>query len=1026
MASAVIQPILARATTALERGRGSDAAQLLQPALRSSSLTREDELTLRVLLAEAWLLQDDPTQAAASLGRPPEAVRETTVSPATLSHLWRLHGRVVSTRGDQSRAVGFHQKALRLAEQAHDLRATGLAHFELARCYKNVGDRATMAEHFNEAATALHAVGDKRHLALVHSLSGSDLAQEGRYDEALMALRQAERLAQAVGADDVVAIACGNQANVAMIRHRYDHALTLAERAVTLHQQYPPGHGLAVSLGTLGQIAIRQGQLTRAAEALNAALDVRTPLLYHETTGAIFDSLAQIHLIRGDYDACADALAQARDAFGDYDAHTPRWYDWSLRLIDARVTLRRGDAAGALARADAIIASPGLPPADQLHAELVAAEALVEAARFAEAERRLERTTGLVDPRTMPGAWGEYLRVRGVVAAASGRATEGYHDLSQSGTVFDLLGERYQSALSQLALGVVAARAGARSLAERALGHAESAFRDLGAARDVRDVTAARALLDRPGAGAFVGAPPDADDAVVRRLVDAAALPELLARETAAALHEVADATSAMVVLAQAGAPVRVSASVGVADDDAMPLAVAAAAGRSRDGLAFLREGLGREGAYERIAVIVLPREPSPLVARRVRMVAAVARQGFELCEARDRPARAPNAVALERPLEPLIAGFLCAGAAMARVVDQIKRLQATSLTVLITGESGTGKELVARAIHAGSRRSTSTFLPYNCTTTTRELADSQLFGHKRGSFTGALTDQPGLVRTSAGGTLFLDEIGDLPIDVQPKLLRFLEQGEIMPVGETRPQQVDVRVLAATNADLEQRVGEGRFREDLYYRLSVIRLHVPPLRQRRDEIPLLSSFFLREAADELAKPDVELSPEVLDLFAQYMWPGNIRQLRNEIRRAVAMSPPATAIAPDMLSPELARLDKETPAPAHSRDSRRLTSTTLSVAVDELERDLIRHALEQAAGNISESARPDPPRALSQTAAPRPGRTRERGYKVVSQSLDCIPGIEANRLAARRLTGHFPFDSVTYLSFAGGAPGRRDP
>ena len=130
------------------------------------------------------------------------------------------------------------------------------------------------------------------------------------------------------------------------------------------------------------------------------------------------------------------------------------------------------------------------------------------------------------------------------------------------------------------------------------------------------------------------------------------------------------------------------------------------------------------------------------------------------------------------------------------------------------------------------------------------------------------MSDQPGLIRSAAGGTLFLDEIGDLPADVQPKLLRFLEQGEIMPVGETRPIDVDVRTLAATNADLEQRVAEGRFREDLYYRLSVIRIHVPPLRERRVEIPHLTSFFLREACDELNKPDLEISSEVLDLFAQ--------------------------------------------------------------------------------------------------------------------------------------------------------------
>ncbi len=196
----------------------------------------------------------------------------------------------------------------------------------------------------------------------------------------------------------------------------------------------------------------------------------------------------------------------------------------------------------------------------------------------------------------------------------------------------------------------------------------------------------------------------------------------------------------------------------------------------------------------------------------------------------------------------------------MTRVVDQIQRLQGNDLTVLITGESGTGKELVARAIHVGSSRSAATFLPYNCTTTTRELADSQLFGHRRGSFTGAVSDQPGLIRTAAGGTLFLDEVGDLPLDVQPKLLRFLEQGEIMPVGENRPQPVDVRVIAATNADLEQRVAEGKFREDLYYRLSVIRIHVPPLRQRREEIPHLSTYFLRDASERLSKPDHQPGP----------------------------------------------------------------------------------------------------------------------------------------------------------------------
>ena len=176
-----------------------------------------------------------------------------------------------------------------------------------------------------------------------------------------------------------------------------------------------------------------------------------------------------------------------------------------------------------------------------------------------------------------------------------------------------------------------------------------------------------------------------------------------------------------------------------------------------------------------------------------------------------------------------------------------------------------------------------------------------------------------------------------------------------MPVGETRPQRVDVRVLAATNADLEQRVTEGRFREDLYYRLSVLRIRVPPLRERRDEIPHLASYFLREACERLGKPDVELSSPVLDLFAQYLWPGNVRQLRNEIQRAVALSPPASAITVDHLSPELAHLAHgDQPLPVAASRSR--AAVSLAAAVEQVEREMIREALDRSLGNISETAR----------------------------------------------------------------------
>jgi DNA-binding NtrC family response regulator len=243
-------------------------------------------------------------------------------------------------------------------------------------------------------------------------------------------------------------------------------------------------------------------------------------------------------------------------------------------------------------------------------------------------------------------------------------------------------------------------------------------------------------------------------------------------------------------------------------------------------------------------------------------------------------------------------------------------------------------------------------FLPYNCTSATRELADSQLFGHRRGSFTGAVADQPGVLRTAVGGTLFLDEVGDLPLDVQPKLLRFLEQGEVLPVGDTRPQRVDVRVVAATNVDLEQRVADGKFREDLFYRLSVIRIYVPPLRERREEIAHLSTFFLREASERLRKPNVRLTADTLDIFDAFPWPGNVRQLRNEVQRAVALAPASGLITPDLLSPVFDVGDDKHGGFAQPGPRR----TTLAAAVEKLEREMIQNALNRASGNISETAR----------------------------------------------------------------------
>src|SRR5262249_18296928 len=497
-----------------------------------------------------WLLQDDIDQASAALGRPPDALREN-IAPGRASTLWRLHGRVAWARGDQSRAIAHHGRALKQAEIAHDSRAIGLAHYELGQCYKQVGDLSIVREHITKAASALHAAGDRRHLALVHSLSGVSLAQVGRYDEAMGALGQAERLAATVRADDVLALVCGNQANVTMMQHRYEQALALAERSVALHEAHGSGHGLAVALATLGQICVRLGDLGRAEEALHRALDVRSPIQFHETTGAVFDTLAQIHLIRGRYDTASEFLGRASEAYGAYGRQASQWYEWSVRVLSARLALRRGELAGAVAQADEI-RQAGAPPLDALQATLIAAEALAGDNRLDDAQQRLAAASDVLDPKAAPAAWGEFLRLRGAVHARGGGAADAYHDFAQSAALLEMLGERYHAALSHLALGRLVAETGARSVAERHLKKAEAVFDQLGAERDLEDPRAAEALLTSVGTGQYVISPADADDAIVRRIVDAAALIDLLGRETAAALLEAAAGDCAAVVVQRA------------------------------------------------------------------------------------------------------------------------------------------------------------------------------------------------------------------------------------------------------------------------------------------------------------------------------------------------------------------------------------------------------------------------------------------------------------------------------------------
>ena len=308
-------------------------------------------------------------------------------------------------------------------------------------------------------------------------------------------------------------------------------------------------------------------------------------------------------------------------------------------------------------------------------------------------------------------------------------------------------------------------------------------------------------------------------------------------------------------------------------------------------------------------------------------------------------------------PLEdvPVMNDHAVVNGKMRELMTTARRVATTNISVLLTGESGTGKEILARAIHTFSDRADKPFVPFNCAALPRDMLESQLFGHRRGAFTGADRDNPGVIRAARGGTLFLDEIGELSIDLQPKLLRFLESGEICPLGETTPFTVNVRIIAATNAKLEQAVTNGRFREDLFYRLNVVRLQIPALRERRDELPSLVHHFVTKAAIEYRKGQIRIAENTMERLLLAPWPGNIRQLQNELRRMIALADADAILTPAALSSDVAGAAEDAAA---QRDQALVPppNAKLNPTLARIEREMIHAALQQHHGKMDAAAK----------------------------------------------------------------------
>ena len=291
----------------------------------------------------------------------------------------------------------------------------------------------------------------------------------------------------------------------------------------------------------------------------------------------------------------------------------------------------------------------------------------------------------------------------------------------------------------------------------------------------------------------------------------------------------------------------------------------------------------------------------------------------------------------------------------MQEVFRLIAKCAPTNSTVLLTGESGTGKELVARAIHYNSLRKDNSFVPVDCTSLSENLLESELFGHVKGAFTGAVVNKRGLFEVANGGTLFLDEIGNIPLSIQAKLLRVIQEREFKAVGDTRTQTVNVRLVAATNKDLKAMVQEGSFREDLFYRLNVFPIHIPPLRERREDIPALAFHFLKACAKELDKKVGEISDGAMNVLVNYDWPGNVRELENTMHRAVILAADKVVRRAHLVTILGPSSGAELEVPRTGDELKRIKKAAREKSVEGIEKAFVIEALKRNSWNVTRSA-----------------------------------------------------------------------
>lgn len=972
-----VKPMFAESGFPAVPPNGAELRELihsLRGRLSAGALTAESVARTRCRLAQCLEALGQYAEALTALSQVDVASRVEPLTPVTAAAVWFQMGRLHHHLNNVPRAIHCANTALKLFLETGNPGCGGHAHTLLGRIYATIDEYAIARDHLEQAREALEPGDDPRALAECRWHLANIANQEGRVldsrEEAARGLALMERIETPSASDELLfgqlldhtAILAFEQGDLAT-------AVSNLERAIAHWSKSDDPNVLAVAYDHLADAQISAGQWKEGEASLERALALAAA--NKQTESMVLRTFAKFRTFQGKMD---DAERMARVAI-------ERALETGITSIEAggwealaEVMLANGRVEEAISlfeqtvRLNSKINRVARLPVNHLRL----AEACLAVEDYNRAEAHLNRARELFGTPPKLHSAGLAARLEGRLRLVREEQAEGIAALTQSISMFEAAGFLYEAACSHLEAGqaFVAMSNGPRALTH--LDIAVTSFCRLDALPSLKRAEAVRATAR----GLIEVAPepviaPSLDALLVERLVAAAAAPDLLLRELTILLRDELRLNAVIfehmpdgirLLTGEASAAERIRRSLTATIEDSRPLP---------DGLnvrPFSDSRQTTEVYPTRRFFLCIGGEVTPTLATTVDALLHVVEIALENGRLRNALRSSRTVVSSYHTTSNLAAiGLVCESPAMLKVAEKINKIRTSDVTVLITGESGVGKELVARALHATSRRHTRAFLPFNCAAIPAELVESRLFGHRQGAFTGANKSAPGIIRSAAGGTLFLDEIGEIALHVQPKLLRFLQEHEIHPVGEEHPIKVDVRIVAATNRNLEHDVERGAFREDLFHRLNVVRIHVPPLRERREDLPVLIRYLLRECAKRENK-EIGLSEAALERLVELPWLGNVRQLKNEIERAVALAEPDAVLTPDSFSPELWERsfppDRRSGAnliPARLAE-RRMTGEfpmpgrTMAEAVEDLERRMLRDSLERHKGNVTHAAK----------------------------------------------------------------------